>query len=197
MTMKMEADVALRSLQRPFRKLQIVEDWKQQYRVHSGRYKFLVLTGPSCMGKTQFALSLSPIGASLHLNMAVAPEPDLREFKYLHHDLILFDEAGPEQVVRQRLVFQAGNSWVQLGCSPTNQASYKVWMYVLLHRFCSPVSGPFLGPISGPGFTDISEWVQMRAQQFLAGFPPGCRAALAASGPSLPLQTLMPPVLHR
>ena len=129
MTMKMEADVALRSLQRPFRKLQIVEDWKQQYRVHSGRYKFLVLTGPSCMGKTQFALSLSPIGASLHLNMAVAPEPDLREFKYLHHDLILFDEAGPEQVVRQRLVFQAGNSWVQLGCSPTNQASYKVWMY--------------------------------------------------------------------
>jgi hypothetical protein len=91
------------------------------------RYKFLVLDGPSGLGKTQYAMSLCP-GRSLEVNMACAPEPDLREYRARDHDLILFDECGPQAAVRQKKLFQAPAAEVLLGASATNCHSYKVWV---------------------------------------------------------------------
>ena len=66
-----------RLARRPFRRLGVVESWVELHVKTRWRYPFLVLTGPSCMGKTQYALSLVGIGRALELNMACAVEPDL------------------------------------------------------------------------------------------------------------------------
>ena len=68
---------------------------------------FLVLVGPSGLGKTQFAKSLVPKGRSLELNMASAPEPNLKEYDHEQHDLILFDECSAQKVLLQKKLFQA------------------------------------------------------------------------------------------
>ena len=52
----------LEAMKRPFKQIPIVQLWAAHYEVLRWRYKFLVLEGPSCYGKTQFAkgLCLSP-----------------------------------------------------------------------------------------------------------------------------------------
>ena len=59
-------------------------------------------------------------------NCACCPEPDLREFRSLYHDTILFDEASPEMVISQKKLFQGPPCFVELGCSSTNCHAYKV-----------------------------------------------------------------------
>ena len=59
-------------------------------------------------------------------NCACCPEPDLREFRSLFHDTILFDEAAPEMVISQKKLFQGPPCFVELGCSSTNCHAYKV-----------------------------------------------------------------------
>ena len=78
-------------LKRPFRKVPAVEAWLAQYQHDLFRYRFLVLEGPSGLGKTQFSVSLSP--RSLEVTCSNCEEPDLREFKSGTHDLVLLDEA--------------------------------------------------------------------------------------------------------
>ena len=107
-----------------------MQRWKAQYKKELFRYLFLVLEGPSRLGKTQFALSLVREPAAMHqVNCAAAQEPDLRKFMYGEHEGILFDEIEPAAVSRQRLLFQAGASAVQLGCSNTNIFSYTVFVH--------------------------------------------------------------------
>ena len=69
------------------------------------------------MGKTQLARSLNyPAGSEiLELNCSSAQEPALQSFVWSKHKLILFDEAHPQMVTRQRLLFQAGTQDIQLG----------------------------------------------------------------------------------
>ena len=78
-------------LKRPFRKVPAVEAWLAQYQHDLFRYRFLVLEGPSGLGKTQFSMSLSP--RSLEVTCSNCEEPDLREFKSGTHDLVLLDES--------------------------------------------------------------------------------------------------------
>ena len=68
------AELAL--ARRPFRRLPVVDAWVALHATTRWRYPFLVLTGPSCMGKTQYALSLVAACRALGLNMACAVEPD-------------------------------------------------------------------------------------------------------------------------
>ena len=61
--------------------------------------------------------------------MAGAAQPDLREFDPLVHEVLLFDEVHPQQVVAQKKLFQAPAVPVTLGQSPTNTLTYSVWVF--------------------------------------------------------------------
>ena len=120
----------LQKSKKPFRVLPEVEKWQAQYKDLRDRYRFLTLSGGSCLGKTQFALSLCPPGMeTLELNMASSPEPDLREFVHGRHGLVLFDEMHPSVCLKQKKAFQAGLAMVQLGCSTTNCYSYSKCLF--------------------------------------------------------------------
>ena len=66
--------------QRPWRQVPLVNVWLEQYRAPQARFKFLVLDGPSRMGKTLFARSLCADGDVLELNMAGGAQADLRAY---------------------------------------------------------------------------------------------------------------------
>ena len=101
-----------------------------QFKKPRHRYKFLVLAGPSKMGKTAFARSLCEPGMEmLELNCASGAEPDLKAYRFRKHGLVLFDEIEAEQVAAQRKLFQAQATPVQLACSSTNCFSYEVFVW--------------------------------------------------------------------
>ena len=125
-----EADSWLRSTLRPFKRYDVVDAWMSQYAFVCRRYKFLVLQGPSKVGKTLFARNLStPCFETLEVNCASGDEPDLRAYRLSKHGLVLFDEIVPHQVVSQRKVFQCQSAKVQMGCSATNMYSYEVYVW--------------------------------------------------------------------
>lgn len=113
---------------RPWRRLPLVEVWLLQYRQSLSRYRFLVLDGPSRMGKTQYARALCREGGVLELNMAGGAQADLREFDPLQHELLLFDECTPQQVLQNKKLFQAGPAMVQMGTSTTNMYAFAVYV---------------------------------------------------------------------
>ena len=124
----------------PFKTLEPVVQWLKQFDKKQERYKFLVLDGLSGMGKTQFAHSLaSAPGAVLDINMASAPEPDLREYKPGIHEVILMDEMTPEKVLSQKKLFQAGPSEIGLAASATSCHAYKVWVWRRRFVCCSNI----------------------------------------------------------
>ena len=122
----------LERTEQPFKKFPEIERWKEEHAVARPRYRFLVLVGPSGLGKTQFAKSLVQKGRSLELNMASAPEPNLKEYDHEQHDLILFDECSAEKVLLQKKLFQAPLSPVALGQSTTGCFAYSVWVHAKL-----------------------------------------------------------------
>ena len=67
-------------------------------------------------------------GEVLEVNCASGQEPDLRTFSHFRHKIILFDEATPEMVLRQKRLFQAPNCFIQLGTSTTNCHAYTVFL---------------------------------------------------------------------
>ena len=112
--------VDLAAARRPFRRLAVVEAWVELHAKTRWRCPFLVLTGPSCMGKARYALSLVGIGRALELSMACAVEPDLHAYDAGVHELILLDELSAAGVLRQKKLMQAPASMLGLGSSPTN-----------------------------------------------------------------------------
>ena len=107
-----------------------VEAFLNQFKNPMQRYKFLVLAGPSQVGKTAFARSLcEPTAHTLELNCSSGDEPNLRQYRFRNHGLILFDEIRAQQVSDQRKLFQAQAAPVQLGCSATNCHSYEVFVW--------------------------------------------------------------------
>ena len=129
----------LASQSKPFLRIESIERWKEDHMAVRPRYKFLVLVGPSGLGKTQYAKSLVGKGRALELNMAAAPEPDLKEFNPNVHDLILFDECPAKVILRQKKLFQAPAVKVALAASVTGCYSYSVWVHQKLLVVCSNV----------------------------------------------------------
>jgi len=114
---------------RASRRVPAVDHWLQQFLTVQRRYKFLVLDGPTRMGKTEFAKSLVGPGQCLELNMSAASEPNLRDYDHEEHELILFDECSIDAILRQKRLFQAPACVLSLGASATNCFAYDVWVH--------------------------------------------------------------------
>ena len=120
-----------------FKVLPAVESWKLQYKPKEEggilnvepRFKFLVLNGPSCFGKTQFSKSLFGTTSTLVLSCQGVKSPCLRDFNREIHSAILFDEISSEIIAANKLVFQASVDGVELGQSQCNEHVYHVWLY--------------------------------------------------------------------
>ena len=115
---------------KPFRQLPEVQLWLESLTKVTMRYKFLVLEGPSQFGKTQFCRSLSPCPAAfLDIDCTGTTEPQMRDYRPSVHKFVLFDEASAELVIRQKRLFQASTSWVNMSQSTTNCHAYSVWVH--------------------------------------------------------------------
>ena len=90
-----------------FKTLPVVDQWVRELSAPQDRRKFLMLQGPSRLGKTAYAFSLVGAGQALEVNCAGVSDPPLRAFSRVKHRLILFDEAGTDMVLRKRRLFQA------------------------------------------------------------------------------------------
>ena len=123
---------------RPFKSYEKVKEFNQQFAQVKGRYRFLVLEGKSKTGKTFFTKwMLGDPSRVYETNCAACPEPELRDFKALYHQVILFDEAAPEMVIAQKKLFQGPPCFVEMGCSTTNCHSYKVLVSGIRLVICS------------------------------------------------------------
>ena len=56
-------------------------------------------------------------------------DPELKEFKSLYHDFVLFDEATTDMVLKYKKLFQSNASWVVCGSSSTNMYAYHPWFH--------------------------------------------------------------------
>ena len=120
---------ALRAEMVEFRHVPQKEPFLEQFEHISNRYKFMVVHGESGTGKTVWARWLfGDPQFVLEVNCASCPEPDLRDLDPLLHKAILYDEASPEMVLRQKKLFQAPPASVRLGCSTTNCHAYDVFV---------------------------------------------------------------------
>lgn len=127
---KAAAEEALLPLQKRAKTIGLVEtEFLPQFARPMFRRKFLVLTGPSCVGKTCYATSFAGPSKSLIVDCGAADQPDLRLFDPLHHESIIFDECHASTVANNRKVFQGTTQTVSLGHSATNVFAYRVWLY--------------------------------------------------------------------
>ena len=114
---------------RPFPKVRVVDDWVAEVmKPAQARKRFLVLDGPSMMGKTEFVRCLFPIGSVLELNAANLEYVTMSGFDASLHRCLLWDEALPKLVTTNRKVFQHPACWVDLGHSPTGQHVVNVFL---------------------------------------------------------------------
>ena len=137
---RLEASVkrALAPTYHPNRSYPEVERFLEEHQVLKDRYKFLVLSGPSGMGKTQFVRNLCrEENAILELNCAGSMDLDLKDFSRTQHDVVLFDEASPACVIKHKKLFQCPPCLVTLGQSATAMYTYKVWVHQKLFVVCA------------------------------------------------------------
>jgi len=113
----------------PNRTYAAVERFLQEHERVRYRYKFLVLTGPSGMGKTQFVRNLaSRDSCVLELNCAWSLDIDLKDYRRACHDF-LFDEASPACIIKHKKFFLRPPCLVTLGQSATAMYTYKVCVH--------------------------------------------------------------------
>ena len=126
---RLAMEVIIREKQMPFRKIREVEEWFQHYEDIQDRYKFLVLDGPSQMGKTRFAASLSSVDKFFYLDCSSCIMPDMRSFNRRYHEVVLFDEIKATTVLSVKKLFQSSIDVVSLGSSQTNMNLYRIWCH--------------------------------------------------------------------
>ena len=162
------ARLELGASRKTWRVLPVAERFKGQFEVTADRYKFLVLEGPSGVGKTVFARSLVAEGMEvLELNCAGKQPFDLRTFTWGKHGLILFDEVEPSMVAASRKLFQAGNFEVQLGGSATGCYGYCRYLYRVRMVCCSNVWTRGLADLA----PDDRAWVEANSLHVVVDSP--------------------------
>ncbi len=131
-------ETELRKTLRPWKSIPLVDEWKAQYEQCSCRYRFLVLDGASCFGKTRYALSQNAPGATLYAD-CTAGVPLLREFDASQHKAILLDELAPKAAIGLKKLLQASNEVVVLGTSPTMVNAYTLHVHRVQIIVCTNV----------------------------------------------------------
>ena len=124
---------------RPWRGFPSVDQWKSQYAFVLDRYQFLVLDGPSQMGKTAFVRSLVGPDEYMEVNLAGGAAIDLRAYRMWQHTLVLFDEGEPRQILEHKKLFQAGPMPCQMQTSTTNCHAYDVYVGGKMIVICSNI----------------------------------------------------------
>ena len=115
-----------------------VEAWKASvWQPHLRRKKFLVIEGPSGVGKTEFIKQLAGPERTLEISADGMTSPYLRNFIPSQHKIIFWDECRVELVIAYRKLFQCPASWITLGVSPTGRDVYKVWLNDAAHVIAS------------------------------------------------------------
>ena len=113
----------------PFRELPAVTSWMAECARPSFRKRFLVLEGPSGLGKTEYVKHLYGREHTLELNCACSEHVQLRDFDATIHKCIFWDEARPKLIASQRKLFQCPAAWIDLGGdSNTGAFTYRVWV---------------------------------------------------------------------
>ena len=123
---------------RPWKVVPAAKEWQDQFLELKCRYLFLVLDGPSCFGKTRFALGLNPPGKTYYCD-CTAGIPLLKDFDSSIYTSILFDELDPKHAIQMKKALQASNELVTLGSSPTMQCAYTVHLHRVQLIICSNV----------------------------------------------------------
>jgi len=118
-----------------------VNKWKAEHGpAHYGkrlRFKFLVLVGDSCLGKTQYAMHLYGTTVTYYANCQNASEPNLSKFVRGEHKAIVLDEVTPEMVVKNKAMFQCNAEGVNLQESRCQQFSLWRFLYAVPLIVCT------------------------------------------------------------
>lgn len=126
-----------------FRSTPVILEWQRQYlppQVHSAlRFKPLLLRGESQSGKSRKAISLFGHANTLIVNCQGlgCNLPSLRAFRRAEHKCIVFDEARSQQVLANKMVFQAGIDTLTLSQSLCNAHAYTLWLFAVPMILCS------------------------------------------------------------
>ena len=137
-------DAHLSKAFKDFRHVDDVALWKLQYGKDTmfsiwgkeSRFKFLVLTGPSSLGKTQYAKALFGIQNTLVVGCQGVANPCLQSFRRKRHKAIIYDEISSKCIHNNKAIFQANNDKVVLGQSPTMRDCYTVFLYGVAMIVC-------------------------------------------------------------
>ena len=132
------------SRQSAFRSHQKIEEFQRQFLPSTyavqARFRCLVLLGGTQQGKTSKGMSLGGTSKTLKVscgNCGPGVLPSLSAFDRHLHDAVLFDEVRPDQVLKNRELFQS-NQYVQtLGQSPCNPYAYSIWVYHTAMILCA------------------------------------------------------------
>ena len=130
-------DAMLAKAFKPWRWIEDVCLWRLQYDKEGpfgrwgldSRFKFLVLTGPSSLGKTQYAKDIFGEQSTLTVPCQNVKSPSLKDFVRGKHKAIIFDEVSSETIHNNKAVFQANNDIVILGQTPSEEYIYRCFLY--------------------------------------------------------------------
>ena len=128
----------IRAKQLEWKRVELWEKFVREFSTIKSRYPIFVCEGYTRTAKSSWAANLEGDPDKVFfVNAACCEEPDLRAFDYLKHPMILFDEASPKMVLRQKLLFQGPPVWVRLGMSATACHAYDVFVSGTKMVICS------------------------------------------------------------
>lgn len=127
----------------PFKEFAIVEEWKEQYNDILYRYKFLIIFGPSDLGKTLYAMSLFK-NPYRHKQVI-----DWSKYDDETHDCIIFDDIPNfyDWVIQNKITMQA-NDIITINTSTTMCYAKEIYL----------ADKPMIALLNDPP-PDNSEWI--------------------------------------
>ena len=168
--------------------------WSEATKPHQRRKKFLVIQGPSGVGKTEFIKSLAGPAATLEISADGMTAPYLRNFQAEKHRVIFWDECPPKLVSSYRKLFQCPASWITLGVSPTGRDVYSVWVNDAVMIIAS---NDWVESVEELGKESDRDWIRqnqvllrVEGKMYIEEAPPAAALALTDAAPctQLPLE---------